>query len=526
MSVTQQPMAREGDDALLGVADFSDCLYRLTSVARAVDSQRMTELGHLFDAFLARTSADAREDFAEQIAAIRWLAADPRALGLADRDVTDLRNEAERRHQACVWLLERLSATSLMHLADALDTTVRQARLRIHTAACGLIGLPAFTAQARVGLVGFDRYLYAAERSRSLESQQLAEFDAGLIRIRVSDMTAFKRAVSQLIAAITTREQRTREIRDRRTVETYFEAHGQGTLIARGPAHDIALLGARLAGMARSAIRSLTSAFGIPEGRAISDDRTLNELMFDFLVGSRPAGTIGTVSAEDLDAATVEAANPARVDMEATVERISELFDNVGIECPVDGEWLKRQARVTITVPALTLLDEREGTSVPGTVDGSPIAPDLARHLVGSGHSTVYRLLTDPASGTVLDHAAESYTIPERMRIALVEKWQFCTLPGCDRSAVKAELDHIEPFKHEDPGGGGPTAMTNLHPLCREHHQMKTEGRLRVSRNPDTGMLTWTLPGGTTLPSHPPSAPIGQRHAQQLLAVSTAQPAP
>nr|WP_239557331.1 HNH endonuclease signature motif containing protein [Brevibacterium luteolum] len=107
------------------------------------------------------------------------------------------------------------------------------------------------------------------------------------------------------------------------------------------------------------------------------------------------------------------------------------------------------------------------------------------------------------------------------MRIALVEKWQYCTLPGCDRSAVKAELDHIEPFNHENPGRGGPTSMGNLHPLCREHHQMKTDNRLRVTRHPETGMLTWMLPGGHQLTARPPSNPIGQAHAEQLLNLTT-----
>ena len=63
--------------------------------------------------------------------------------------------------------------------------------------------------------------------------------------------------------------------------------------------------------------------------------------------------------------------------------------------------------------------------------------------------------------------------------------------------------------------------MANLHPLCRQHHQMKTEDRLRVTRSPDTGMLTWTLPGGHQLHARPPTNPIGQAHAQQLLNLTT-----
>ncbi|PMB98329.1 HNH endonuclease signature motif containing protein [Brevibacterium luteolum] len=527
MLVEEQVITPRRNDTVVDTSDFADCLYRLRSTNRDIDNRRLAGLGFLFDAFLARTASDSPEDVSLQVDAVRELAADPRALGRPDRDGTDFKNEAEQRRNAYAWLVERTASTSLMHMADALDTTVKQVRSRVQVAAAGLVGLPAFTSQARAGVIGYDRYLHGARRATTLEPEHLADFDAGLVRIRVSDMTAFKRAVTQLIATLVTREERTKQVRDRRTVETYYEPHGLGILIARGPSHQIALLEARLAGMARSVIKGLGAPLGVPEGREIVDERGMGELMFDFLTGSQPAGTLTTqpVDSDGGASTIVEAANPAGIDVDATAEKIAETLAETGVRCPVDAEWLKRQARITITVPALALLDkntdEGDADSVPGMVNGHPIAPETARQLTGTGHSTVYRILTDPTDGTVLDHAAETHTIPEKMRIALVEKWQFCTLPGCDRSAVKAELDHIEPFNHEDPGRGGPTTMGNLHPLCREHHQMKTEDRLRVTRSPDTGMLTWTLPGGHQLQARPPTNPIGQAHAQQLLNLTT-----
>ena len=527
MLVEEQVITPRRNDTVADTSDFADCLYRLESANRDIDERRMTGLGFLFDAFLARAASDSPEDVSLQVDAVRELAADPRALGRPDRDGTDFRNEAGQRRDAYAWLVERTASTSLMHMADALDTTVKQVRSRVQVAAAGLVGLPAFTSQARAGVIGYDRYLYGATRATSLEPEHLADFDAGLTRIRVSDMTAFKRAVTQLISTLVTREQRARQVRDRRTVETYYEPHGLGTLIARGPSHQIALLEARLTGMARSVIKGLGTPLGVPENREIVDQRGMGELMFDFLTGSQPAGTLTTQSTGSdtipgqVGDGVVTAANPAGIDIDATAEKIAETLAETGVQCPVDAEWLKRQARITITVPALTLLDRNTGEDddarVPGMVNGHPISPETARQLTGTGHSTLYRILTDPTDGTVLDHAAEAYTIPEKMRIALVEKWQFCTLPGCDRSAVKAELDHIKPFNHEDPGRGGSTSMGNLHPLCREHHQMKTEDRLRVTRSPGTGMLTWTLPGGHQLQARPPTNPIGQAHAQQLL---------
>ena len=130
MLVEEQVITPRRNDTVADTSDFADCLYRLESANRDIDERRMTGLGFLFDAFLARTSADSPEDVCLQVDAVRELAADPRALGRPDRDGTDFKNEAEQRRNAYAWLVERTASTSLMHMADALDTTVKQVRSR------------------------------------------------------------------------------------------------------------------------------------------------------------------------------------------------------------------------------------------------------------------------------------------------------------------------------------------------------------------------------------------------------------
>ena len=50
----------------------------------------------------------------------------------------------------------------------------------------------------------------------------------------------------------------------------------------------------------------------------------------------------------------------------------------------------------------------------------------------------------------------------------------FCRFPGCDVPARKCDIDHIQPYDHDNPGAGGPTDSRNLHCLCRRHHNLKT----------------------------------------------------
>lgn len=528
------------DPAFDELSDFSAALTTVELTHRSIDSHLLAQLKNLFELFLSRISADRPDSHAEQLAAVRELMTPSLSAAPTESEAIDA-----RRRAAYEWIESLIPATSLIHAAQLLDVTPIEIGNRVRSAALGMICLPQTTGLAAKHLLSFERYVHATRRARSLDTSVLPEYDDGLVRIRASDMAAFKRAVSQLVARLSTRESQTKHIRQRRGVSFHYDPLGEATMVARGPSPAIALLEARLTGVARAIITGNTSSLGIIDTGELADDRSLRELIFDFLANSLPAGTV-TVATDDgasvspsgsaragatgdpptADRLTAPAANPAGIDIDATAENYSRHYREVGISCPTESDWLKRQARVTITVPALTLLSgnpstergtgDRSAVGVPGTVNGAPVAPDVARQLVGSGHSTVYRLLTDPVTGVVLDHAAEKYTIPDPLRTALVEKWQFCTLPGCDRSAVKAELDHIIPFNHSSPWDGGLTTMQNLHPLCRQHHQMKTERKISVTRDSLTGLLSWQLPGGVTATSEPPSNPINQAHAEEL----------
>jgi hypothetical protein len=52
----------------------------------------------------------------------------------------------------------------------------------------------------------------------------------------------------------------------------------------------------------------------------------------------------------------------------------------------------------------------------------------------------------------------------------------FCTYPGCRVQSWRCDLDHRQPYDHDNPSAGGPTCTCNLHPVCRRHHRLKTAG--------------------------------------------------
>src|SRR5699024_9270213 len=119
----------------------------------------------------------------------------------------------------------------------------------------------------------------------------------------------------------------------------------------------------------------------------------------------------------------------------------------VEIACPDEATVLRKHAAVVVTVPMTTLLgvDER-----PGTIAGTPVPADMAR-MIASKSTVWYRMLTDPATGKVLDEAALKYEPDRATRIAVQGKWQTCTAPGCARPSLHCEIDHGIPFDRRHP---------------------------------------------------------------------------
>lgn len=64
-----------------------------------------------------------------------------------------------------------------------------------------------------------------------------------------------------------------------------------------------------------------------------------------------------------------------------------------------------------------------------------------------------------------------------------------CVFPGCSRQSRGCDLDHVEAWPL------GPTTSTNLAPLCRGHHRLKTHGGWTYQRTGPT-TFRWTSPTG------------------------------
>jgi Domain of unknown function (DUF222) len=154
------------------------------------------------------------------------------------------------------------------------------------------------------------------------------------------------------------------------------------------------------------------------------------------------------------------------------------------------------KARVQVTVPITTLLGLDDA---PAELAGyGPIPAAMAREIAAD--ATWRRLLTDPASGALLDYGATTYRPPASLAGHVQTRDKTCVFPGCIQPADTCDLDHRVPFPH------GPTSADNLQPTCRHHHRCKQNPGWTVTRDPNGGH-TWTTPPTAPTPTHPSRSP-------------------
>ena len=169
---------------------------------------------------------------------------------------------------------------------------------------------------------------------------------------------------------------------------------------------------------------------------------------------------------------------------------------------------------IQVLVPYSTLIGADDHPAE--LVGHGPIPACLAREVAADG--VWRRLVTDPVSGTLLDHGRTTYHPPAGLADHVRARDVHCRFPGCRKKAADAELDHITAWSD-----GGHTSEPNLAGYCTHHHRLKTHAEgWHVHAQPGGG-LRWTTPTGhqhTTGPHDyrpdPAPPPASERHRPAL----------
>ncbi len=144
------------------------------------------------------------------------------------------------------------------------------------------------------------------------------------------------------------------------------------------------------------------------------------------------------------------------------------------------GQGRRPVVQVTVAVTTLLGLDD-----APAELAGyGPIPASVARRIAQDG--VWRRLLTDPASGALLDYGTTLYRPPQHLVDHVITRDRTCRGVTCGRPAHQCDLDHTI------PAPAGVTADWNLAPLCRGlDHWAKTRRYWRLDQ-PEPGRFGWT----------------------------------
>lgn len=157
-------------------------------------------------------------------------------------------------------------------------------------------------------------------------------------------------------------------------------------------------------------------------------------------------------------------------------------------------------ARVHVTVSLACLLG---AVDEPGVVDAVGrrewLAAPIVRRMAVAAGSTWTRLVTDPATGHLVDLSTTSYAVTGRLRDRVLARDGITRAPGRMTPASRCDTDH-----DIDHAAGGPTSEANVSAKDRRGHNHKTRRTWTSVREPGiNGEITWTTPTGRTYATTP-----------------------
>ena len=127
----------------------------------------------------------------------------------------------------------------------------------------------------------------------------------------------------------------------------------------------------------------------------------------------------------------------------------------------------------------------------------STAVPALTAWALAAG-GTWRRLITDPASGTVVDVGRSRYRPPAGLADLVRARDQACVFPTCQTPAERCDIDHLTAWSQ-----GGTTSLDNLVVLCEAHHRLKHTPGWALTRDQAGGILSWHTPDKTVYQRHP-----------------------
>ena len=178
-----------------------------------------------------------------------------------------------------------------------------------------------------------------------------------------------------------------------------------------------------------------------------------------------------------------------------------------GRSLPGSSGWsLPGSSGRSLPEPALAAPASQPAAPLPAAATGvaevrigarSAAVPALTAWALAAG-GTWRRLVTDPASGVVIDVGRTRYRPPAGLADLVRARDRACVFPTCQTPAERCDIDHLTAWSQ-----GGTTSLDNLATLCEAHHRLKHTPGWALTRDQATGTLSWHTPDKTVYQRHP-----------------------
>ena len=150
-----------------------------------------------------------------------------------------------------------------------------------------------------------------------------------------------------------------------------------------------------------------------------------------------------------------------------------------------------------VSQPAASLPAAATGVAEVRIGARSAAVPAMTAWALAAG-GTWRRLITDPASGTVVDVGRSRYRPPAGLADLVRARDRACVFPTCQTPAERCDIDHLTAWSQ-----GGTTSLDNLATLCEAHHRLKHTPGWALTRDQASGILSWHTPDKTVYQRHP-----------------------
>ncbi|MEJ7741479.1 MAG: HNH endonuclease signature motif containing protein [Nocardioidaceae bacterium] len=195
-------------------------------------------------------------------------------------------------------------------------------------------------------------------------------------------------------------------------------------------------------------------------------------------------------------------AQPQRtLDLYAQAAATDALSSSVSNDTSSGNDTVSTSRRIDPRPPAtlyVHLAADALSSDADGTAGGAARLEEVGAVTLGQvqswlgGCSVTVKPVIDLAGQAPVD----GYEVPDRLREAVHLRSPVDIFPYANSSSRNQDVDHTDPYVDPDEGGPpGQTRLSNLGPMTRFHHRIKTHGRWRV-RQPFPGIFIWRSPRG------------------------------